>query len=230
MGAAKASVGHSEAASGRVGLQRLSSALARLVAGGNARLRLSPHVGELWTGAATALSSQPVQAGVGVGDVVGGVSSFGYSGTIAHALVRRRRVARRRRWAGRRAWASAGAPSCGNGFAERGTGRPSLCTAWAGRRLEARPVASSGQWLVVQPTAAVLLAVGAPLGGVLGTRSWRGVALQLDTADGVAPCVRGVRAAAVRLAQQQRSTPSPALALLTSGAAWCLRSGRARRR
>ena len=38
--------------------------------------------------AAAALSSQPVQAGVGVGDVAGGVSSFGYSGTIAHALVR----------------------------------------------------------------------------------------------------------------------------------------------
>ena len=55
VGAAKASVGHSEAPSGQVGLQRLSSALARLVAGGNAQLRrLSPHVGELWTGAAAA--------------------------------------------------------------------------------------------------------------------------------------------------------------------------------
>ena len=77
--------------------------------------------------------------------------------------------------------------------------------------------ASSGQWLVVQPTAAVLLAVGAPLGGVLGARSWRGVALLLDAADGVAPCVRGVQSA-VRLAQLlSRTAPPPPLLLLTSG-------------
>ena len=69
---------------------------------------------------------------------------------------------------------------------------------WAALGGGAAGGASSGQWLVVQPTAAVLLAVGAPLGGVLGARSWRGVALRLDTADGVAPCVRGVQSA-VRL-------------------------------
>ena len=44
-------------------------------------------VGELWSGAAEALNTQPVQAGMGVGVGVGagGVSSFGYSGTIAYA-------------------------------------------------------------------------------------------------------------------------------------------------
>ena len=221
VGAAKASVGHSEAASGQVGLQRLSSALARLVAGGNAQLRrLSPHVGELWTGAAAALSSQPVQAGVGVGDVVGGVSSFGYSGTIAHVLMRAAPSGAVVRMGG----------TAGVGFRRRAflwemaspSARDSSAVAlysvgWAALG-GAAGGASSGQWLVVQPTAAVLLAVGAPLGGVLGARSWRGVALRLDTADGVAPCVRGVQAA-VRLAQLlSRSTPSPALALLTSGA------------
>ena len=88
VGAAKASIGHSEAPSGQAGLQRLSSALARRAAGGNAQLRrLSPHVGELWSSAAEAPNTQPVQPGVGVGVGVGagGVSSFGYSGTIAYA-------------------------------------------------------------------------------------------------------------------------------------------------
>ena len=59
--AAKASIGHSEAPSGQAGLQRLSSALARRAAAGNAQLRrLSPHVGELWSSAAEALNTQPV--------------------------------------------------------------------------------------------------------------------------------------------------------------------------
>ena len=48
VGAAKASIGHSEAASGQAGLQRLAAALGRLAAGGNAQLRqLNPLVDEL---------------------------------------------------------------------------------------------------------------------------------------------------------------------------------------
>jgi len=62
VGAAKASIGHGEAASGQSGLQRLAAALGRLSSGGNAQLRrLNPLVGELWTGAAAALSTQPVR-------------------------------------------------------------------------------------------------------------------------------------------------------------------------
>ena len=48
--------------------------------------------------------------------------------------------------------------------------------------------------------------------------AWRRVALLLDAADGVAPCVRGVQSA-VRLAQLlSRTAPPPPLLLLTSGA------------
>jgi acyl transferase domain-containing protein len=62
VGAAKASIGHGEAASGQSGLQRLAAALGRLSSGGNAQLRrLNPLVGELWKGAAAALSTQPVR-------------------------------------------------------------------------------------------------------------------------------------------------------------------------
>ena len=63
VGAAKASIGHGEAASGQSGVQRLAAALGRLSTGGNAQLRrLNPLVGELWKGAAAALSAQPVRA------------------------------------------------------------------------------------------------------------------------------------------------------------------------
>jgi hypothetical protein len=63
VGAAKASIGHGEAASGQSGLQRLAAALGRLAAGGNAQLRrLNPLVGELWKGAAVTLGAQPVRA------------------------------------------------------------------------------------------------------------------------------------------------------------------------
>ena len=62
VGAAKASIGHGEAASGQSGLQRLAAALGRLSSGGNAQLRrLNPLVGELWKGAAAVLSTQPVR-------------------------------------------------------------------------------------------------------------------------------------------------------------------------
>ena len=62
VGAAKASIGHGEAASGQSGVQRLAAALGRLSAGGSTQLRrLSPLVGELWMGAAAVLSTQPVR-------------------------------------------------------------------------------------------------------------------------------------------------------------------------
>ena len=68
VGAAKASIGHGEAASGQSGVQRLAATLGQLSSGGNAQLRrLNPLVGELWKATAAVLSTQPVQAGCGGG-------------------------------------------------------------------------------------------------------------------------------------------------------------------
>ena len=86
VGSVKASAGHAESAAGTAGLVRLALALRSGQAPPNAQLRsLNPHVG-----AAVGVSggcALPTQLSASPGGV-GGVSSFGYSGTIAHAVAR----------------------------------------------------------------------------------------------------------------------------------------------
>eukprot|EP00964_Phaeocystis_antarctica_P064904 scaffold39097_cov90-Phaeocystis_antarctica.AAC.1 len=170
-----------------------------------------------------------------VGGLVVGVSSFGYSGTIAHAVLQSTSGGaaalavgggaplRFRRRAFPWATAAEGAPD--------GSAIALYSVSWAELAV---PVVSSpaGQWLAVRPVGASGVAtravraalstpvqlVSEPLGGAVGGRTWRGVALLLDAADGVAPCVRGLQSA-VRLAQLLcRTAPPPPLLLLTSGA------------
>ena len=92
VGAAKASVGHSEAASGQVGLFKALWLLHATTEHGNARLRaLNPLMGELASGALQfvvqrALSAEP-QRSKGA-RLAAGVSSFGFGGTIVHVLLR----------------------------------------------------------------------------------------------------------------------------------------------
>ena len=84
VGAAKASVGHTEASSGQVGLLRRSEAAG--IVSGNTQLRLlNPLVAER-LGVSTGCFNMPVQA-VSSRLATSGVSSFGYSGTIAHAVL-----------------------------------------------------------------------------------------------------------------------------------------------
>ena len=178
-----------------------------------------------------------MQAVAGGAGPVGGVSSFGYSGTIAHALLQSApHIAasgvgggaavrfRRRAFT----WATGAADA-------RDSSAVALYSVgWAELAAAGAPTASSrgGQWLAVQPAGAFGVAalsmraavparvrlVSEPLGSACVGRSLRGVALLLDAADGVAPCVRGVQSA-VRLAQLLcRTAPPPPLLLLTSGA------------
>jgi hypothetical protein len=85
VGAAKASLGHSEAASGQIGLLRIHQTIRRLGTSRNAHLRVL-----------NALLLQPVRAHCGrfllpfqgmMSSSACAVSAFGYSGTIAHAAV-----------------------------------------------------------------------------------------------------------------------------------------------
>ena len=84
VGAAKAGIGHAEAASGMAGLCKVAQQLLRSAVAGNTKLRvLNPLVRErLGAGGAAALPSQPLASAGGAC----GLSSFGYSGTIAHLL------------------------------------------------------------------------------------------------------------------------------------------------
>jgi hypothetical protein len=82
VGAAKASVAHTEASSGQVGLLRIKHGGGRTA--GNSQLRaLNPLVGErLGLRACFVLPTQEIVSGL-----ASGVSSFGFSGTIAHAVL-----------------------------------------------------------------------------------------------------------------------------------------------
>ena len=227
--AAKASVGHSEAPSGQVGLQRLAASLARLAEGGNAQRRLNPLVRERWAGASVALCAQPTRAS---GDV-GGVSSFGYSGTIAHAVLRAASRLALARSSGRvSASRTVGVRSAGRRRPATTAARRRRCTAAAGR-FRRRRGSPAGRWLLVEPMAACGAAGSAVraalpsssqvssgrLGGWAAGVAWRGAALLLDAADGASPSARGVRAA-VQLVQLLvcGAGAHVSLLLLTSGA------------
>ena len=86
VGSVKANSGHAEPAAGISGLLVLACGLAQAQAAPNAQLRLlNPHVGAALRGVVCALPTS--LAPLPNGERTGGVSSFGYSGTIAHALL-----------------------------------------------------------------------------------------------------------------------------------------------
>jgi acyl transferase domain-containing protein len=88
VGAAKASVGHSEAASGQVGLLKVQRLLEDSSVFGNAQLRvLNPLVGERLSGVTSLPFVLPTEAYGATALHLACVSSFGFTGTIAHAAV-----------------------------------------------------------------------------------------------------------------------------------------------
>jgi len=81
----KANSGHGEPTAGLVGLVALAVSLMRQSAPPNAQLRvLNPHVGAATRDVSCVL---PAQLSLASSGAAGGVSSFGYGGTIAHALL-----------------------------------------------------------------------------------------------------------------------------------------------
>ena len=88
VGSAKANMGHAEPAAGMVGMLKLSSFLGRLQLAPNAQLRvLSPYLRERLCGLACGLPTQLAANSGENGITVGGVSSFGLGGTIAHTVL-----------------------------------------------------------------------------------------------------------------------------------------------
>ena len=88
VGSLKANCGHAEPAAGLAGLLRLAAGLLEARAPPNAQLRrINPHVGSAVEGVACALPTQLARGLDAAAGGRGGVSSFGYSGTIAHAVL-----------------------------------------------------------------------------------------------------------------------------------------------
>jgi len=93
MGSVKASGGHAEPAAGISGLMKLCLGLRSATVQPNAQLRsINPHIDAALRGLSCALSTQlstaPTCAAQATGGDAGGVSSFGYSGTIVHAMLK----------------------------------------------------------------------------------------------------------------------------------------------
>ena len=87
----KANLGHGESTAGVSGLLRLALGVASGEAPPNAQLRaLNPHVQSATRGKPIAMPCQLVRGTMAPDAPAlqsGGVSSFGYSGTIAHAVL-----------------------------------------------------------------------------------------------------------------------------------------------
>jgi NADPH:quinone reductase-like Zn-dependent oxidoreductase/3-oxoacyl-(acyl-carrier-protein) synthase len=108
VGGVKANIGHAEPAAGMTGLLKLALGLHAGEAAPNAQLRsLNPHVGGTLRGKMGALPAQLAAVAVGCG----GVSSFGYAGTIAHAVLAAR--------SGAFSFGSRGADAAGGGVTYR---------------------------------------------------------------------------------------------------------------
>ena len=90
IGAAKANLGHTEAAAGMVGLHKLVLLLERQRVAPNIHLRqLNPHFAPQLGGTACALPTQASDMPlIDPMAMTGGVSSFGLGGTIAHVVMR----------------------------------------------------------------------------------------------------------------------------------------------
>ena len=87
LGAAKANIGHSEAASGMLGVVRAQQVLRGARTSGNAHLRvLNPLIGERLRGVSGGVLASGQEQALAVAGR-SGVSSFGFSGTITHALL-----------------------------------------------------------------------------------------------------------------------------------------------
>ena len=84
LGAAKANIGHSEAPSGVLGMMKLVQLLSECASPGNAHLRRLNMLLNL--PGLFSLAQQPSSA---ARTVTGGVSSFGFSGVIAHVVLER---------------------------------------------------------------------------------------------------------------------------------------------
>eukprot|EP00966_Prymnesium_polylepis_P018634 428953-Prymnesium_polylepis.1 len=83
----KGSLGHGESTAGATGLLKLVLSLWCAQPVANPQLRvLNPHIGSALRSAKVVLPSQRAVL-VSASAPVGGVSSFGYSGTIAHAAL-----------------------------------------------------------------------------------------------------------------------------------------------
>jgi NAD(P)-dependent dehydrogenase (short-subunit alcohol dehydrogenase family) len=237
LGTGKASVGHAEAVSSLLGVWKAVKGMRHVEGTGNAKLRvMNPMVSTRLAGNASVILLATSTLACVHPAAASGVSSFGYSGTISHAVLHALfclplRCSHARCSLNRRCFAWKETPAF--------TPSSAAATAFYSTHWVAAPTLSAAVpavWLLLRLHAASSMQQGlhdagghakelsalatiSPL-AALSTRgvSWQLVALQLGAAEDAAPSIAGVETALLVAQQLECSAPAARLLLITCGA------------
>ena len=231
LGAAKGNIGHSEAASGMMGMVRAQQVLCARQSSGNAHLRpLNPLIAARLQGV-SGRALMPLMSQDLVGAAACGVSSFGFSGTIAHAVQQAHAEGGKLAMRSRLAYQSARFP-----WLQRiETAAPSeegqaafYCMCWqlavgstgqtAGAPtsvmvVQARCIGAAGRAMIAARRAGLL-----PTSGERTPSALSAVVVLLDAAETVGPSLQGTKTSVSVVQQLMRlGSTAPQLLLLTGG-------------
>ncbi|MGA1354626.1 MAG: beta-ketoacyl synthase N-terminal-like domain-containing protein, partial [Candidatus Limnocylindrus sp.] len=235
LGAAKANIGHAEAASGMMGLLRAQQVVRGAWSSGNAQLRaLNPLIAARLQGAHSAVLAPLCAQSLKDGDVCG-VSSFGFSGTIAHSVLSACVLDRLVSWSPLVKFRATSFPwrklfgvkpsgesenaafysTCwqlaADSYVQRSAALDSVLV------IEGQSVGGAGKAVVSALQAKIVAAGSTAAPGPL-SRSWESVIVALDSADSMAPSLNGVKVLLGVVQQLARLTSkTPRLLLLTGG-------------
>ena len=220
----KANAGHMEPAAGTAGMLHLQLALDHAFAPPNAQLRvLNPHVHSALRAATCAVPTQ--QARKPGESAIGGVSSFGFSGTIVHAILEAASTRhesilfpqatiplRRRLFSWMRARPAAASETCRRVYMH--------ASSWA--VVEPIPQLASGLIAAEAPAALVVMPcrTSAPCShpaALSSSHRWRLVVAILDGSSSCAPSLHAASAAFALVKQATLAEPLPSMLFLSRG-------------
>ena len=217
VGSVKSNIGHTESGAGAVGFLKLVFGLRHALATPNAQLRaLNPHVARVLRAAPCSLPAQ--LAAMEAGTRAGGVSSFGYSGSIAHVLLSHIGVdGGRVPWSVPHAYRRHAFLWRKEAVSTAETARTSMyAVSW-----ESTPVAqevSAGLVLLLAPNSSATCTAEASAVQSGASPRWQAVAVLLTGKVSVAPSLQGAYLTASLAQQLVGQAQAPRMVVFTYGA------------